>query len=99
MKTFTFAAALAAMLAAPCVAQERTMRVSHADLDLANAEHRTVLERRIGRVLERVCGSYAAVANGDADSIGDCRRSAMADAGRQVERLAARQATERLAGR
>ena len=47
------------LLAAAPRESARSVRVSHADLDLSNASDRAKLERRIGRAATRVCDPEA----------------------------------------
>lgn len=81
------AASLAMALTAPTLAREATRSVSHRDLDLSRPEDRARLDRRIGRALEAVCGSYATVEPDRMAEIDRCRSEAEMRTRAQVARL------------
>lgn len=55
----------------------RSVTVSYADLDLTTAKGKKSLDRRIGRAIETVCGSYAlAHEMVEIDRIDKCRATA-----------------------
>ena len=55
--------------------------------DVANGALSNALRHRIAGAIERVCGSYADVVNGQFAEISDCRRAAWADVDRQIAKL------------
>lgn len=86
------AASVAATLstAVPCtsaaaadivVAPERvTVRVSYADLNIASAEGRAVLDRRIAGAARTICGTFFPADLDAAALVKDCREDAIASA-------------------
>lgn len=67
MKTFVALAAAALLCAATqaqaqAYSEAQTVRVSYADLDLARASGRAVLEQRVKQAIERVCPNRPAPA-------------------------------------
>lgn len=72
-------------MTAHAAAQEtRTVRVT--GFDPSDPRHRKLLDRRMSRAVEAVCGSYASVAHSDEDGITRCRREAIAGVARQLAR-------------
>lgn len=69
--------------------------VSYADLDIASAAGKRILNRRLGGAIEQVCGSFAnAREYAEEDRVTQCRGAAWASAERQ---LAEHPASQRLA--
>jgi UrcA family protein len=67
---------------------ENTVKVKYSDLDLTSNNGFRLLDRRIGRAIERVCGSYAEVHDMvDAQKIDRCRVSAQQHIGPQLAQL------------
>lgn len=63
------------------VAPERiTVRISYADLNLANVEGRAVLTRRIAAAARNICGSFFPADLEMAALVQDCREDAVASA-------------------
>jgi UrcA family protein len=92
MKTLTIAtAAIVAFTAAPAIAGPVAVR--HADLDLAKPADRAVLDRRIARAVEAVCGSYFQATPEEERDITACRAGAIADLGQVKDALIARAGT------
>lgn len=78
-------AAFATQAPAQGVPHFATVPVAKSDLakgDLSNA-----LRHRIAGAIERVCGSYGDVVNGQFAEISKCRRAAWADVDRQIAKL------------
>jgi UrcA family protein len=64
------------------------VEVSYADLDLARADGRQVLERRLERALDLVCGDRpAALELSRTSQRSACRAAAMADARQQLSQI------------
>ena len=57
-----------------------TVRVSYADLNLANVEGRAVLTRRIAAAARNICGSFFPADLEKAALVRDCREDAVASA-------------------
>ncbi len=75
----SFAVAAAFLGAGPALAADpdlRTVKVRHADLNLASAEGRAKLEHRITAATETACGSYAGASIWEQDAISRCRAKA-----------------------
>ena len=58
-----------------------------AQSDVANGALSNAVRHRIAGAIERVCGSYADVVNGQFAEISKCRRAAWADVDRQIATL------------
>jgi UrcA family protein len=58
MRTFAYAtaAALAALALAPAQAETRSVRVSHAGIDLSTSAGQAMLEQRVRTAVRKVCG-------------------------------------------
>jgi UrcA family protein len=82
--TVLFAAAIVAGFvnigcAGSAVAQpQETIAVSYADLNLANAAGRDILDRRIGVAAVQLCGDYNPLELGRADAGRDCVSATLA---------------------
>jgi UrcA family protein len=81
------AAATLSMTATPAAAADITVmpdtvtvRVSYADLDLASAEGRARLDRRIAGAARGICGAYFPIDLRTAALVQDCRADAIASA-------------------
>lgn len=55
--------------------------------EVADGQTSAALRQRIDKAIERVCGSYGDVVNGQFAEIADCRRAARADVERQIADL------------
>ncbi|WP_414901275.1 UrcA family protein [Sphingomonas flavalba] len=103
-KAFTasaIAAASVALLPAAAHAKDgpRAAMVSHADLNLASATGRTVLDNRIGIAARAVCGRTGIVSLAERQEIANCVTAARVGAERRaVEVIARRTGDTRLAG-
>ena len=89
MRNLTLAiVVIAAIAAAPAAGQSGTdpiERVGVSDLDLASADGRRLLARRISRATEFVCGSYAGARDiYEIDAIDQCRLRAKVQVEQQV---------------
>ena len=59
--------------------------VSYADLDIARADHRRVLRRRLSGAIEDVCGSFANAREWSEERrVANCRTAAWESADRQI---------------
>jgi len=76
MTKFILAFTALSLVATPALAGERSVTVSHADLDLKSAAGRAELGRRLAVATEQVCGSYAGASNVEVTDIGRCRNEA-----------------------
>lgn len=85
-------AVLALVVATPIAARPemKSARVSHADLNLASATDRAVLDARVERAIEEVCGRNWASGIKRRKAVVACGASARAEVKTQVERLTAR---------
>ena len=98
MRNFQLAiVAIAAIAAAPAAGQadaDPVERVTVSSLDLASADGRRLLARRIGLATELACGSYAGKReHHEIDAIDQCRRRAKAEVARQVAAIDKQQRT------
>jgi UrcA family protein len=84
MTKFIAAFAAATLIATPALAEDRTIHVSHADLDLHSDAGRNALNRRLAAATEQVCGSYSSVAADELDRVKSCREQARRDIARQL---------------
>jgi UrcA family protein len=87
MTKFIAAFAAATLIATPALAEERTILVNHADLDLKSDAGRNALNRRLAAATEQVCGSYSSVAADEIDRVKSCREQARRDIARQLAAL------------
>ncbi|NYT41188.1 UrcA family protein [Sphingomonas sp. R-74633] len=85
MTKFIAAFAAATLIATPALAEERTVFVSHTDLDLKTDAGRNALNRRLAAATEQVCGSYSNVAADELDTVKSCRAKVQRDVARQLQ--------------
>ena len=90
--------AVATIAAAPAAGQgnaDPVERVAVSSLDLASANGRRLLARRIGQATELACGSYAGVREDyEIDAIDQCRQRARVEAKRQLAAIDRQQGTK-----
>lgn len=83
MKTITAALALTAAVGVPAfgaqAATQSSAKVTYADLNLASAQGREVLDARIEHAIKSVCGRTTGKIGMD-QAVKDCRRQTMASA-------------------
>lgn len=92
MRTTILIAALFSATAAPAIAADvapAATRIHIADLDLASPSGKAMLDRRVGRALENVCGSYATVEADMQQQIQACRAATRAQIDRTLATLPA----------
>ena len=97
MKKFTlpfFAAVCLTAVATPALADEVTVRVDYADLDLSNPHDVSSLKRRIVARTEAACRKGAGSALFSAKSFTDCRNDGVSKAFRQLEQRRTLAATQ-----
>jgi len=109
MRSYTFllaaaAAAAAAAVAAPAAAaqaEEASVTIDFADLDLATDQGAARLDRRIRKAASDVCGPMASRSVVEVQSIQRCRNGAISGAKGEVRTLiaAAKQSGVQIAGR
>jgi len=88
------AVAVTAAVANVCPAQARSpsnqVTVSHADLNLDSAAGRATLDRRVAGAVRQLCGRFAPVQTGLADTSRDCAEAAYSSAAAQRDAIGAR---------
>lgn len=67
-----------------------TVKVRHADLDLASAKGRATLDRRLAAATENVCGSYSNTTFEEQERITACRAQVRQQVATQIAGLRAR---------
>ena len=87
LRSIALAAALAATVSTPALANDIvvapdtiTVRVSYADLNLASAQGRAQLDRRIAGAARSICGSFFPADLEMAALVQNCREDAIASA-------------------
>ncbi len=86
-KTFSCLCACASILSASpaMAAQQLSKTISYADLDLTRTRDLQVLDRRVERMVERLCGSTAMAKSGfELARINACAQQAQNNADRQI---------------